>query len=286
MDMQVALIIPAAGASQRYKQAKGGLHPGVQRSKLDEDLGGRPVLQRTVELFAKHETVGPLIATTIVAGPHDEETFAEFKLRHADRLGLLGAKLCRGGVTHRYESVAAALAFLKTLPEAGSITHVAIHDAARPCTPASLIETIFAAAQKHPGVVPGVACSDTIKRIVIEQAEADIDPLAAILGAAKGPAKRQWVTQTVERAGLVLVQTPQVFRWDVLRRAYEQRDLSSTDDASLVERLFDTEKSQQRVLVVEGDARNIKITTPDDLVLARAILGVKGPDEKPAHLRF
>jgi 2-C-methyl-D-erythritol 4-phosphate cytidylyltransferase len=65
-----------------------------------------------------------------------------------------------------------------------------------------------------------------------------------------------------------------------LRRAYEQADLASTDDAQLVERLG------ERVVVIEGDPRNLKITRPIDVSLARAILGVRGPENRPAHRRF
>src|SRR5215471_1099273 len=116
--MRIAVIIPAAGASSRYL-ATGGL-----RSKLDEDLGGKPVLQRTVELFTKHDDVGQIV----VAGPADDASFEEFRQRHGDRLGLHGAKLVKGGVTHRYETVKAALAEV-----ADDCTHIAVHDAARPC---------------------------------------------------------------------------------------------------------------------------------------------------------
>ena len=105
--MHICVIIPAAGSSSRFAEAAvaGGLDPGAIRSKLDEDLGGRPVLQRTVELFAQH----PDVKTIIVAGPHDEAAFTDFKLRYGDKLGLLGVKLCQGGRTHRFETVAAAL---------------------------------------------------------------------------------------------------------------------------------------------------------------------------------
>src|SRR4051812_6851441 len=132
--MRIAVIVPAAGASARYTAA-GGL-----RSKLDEDLGGKPVIQRTVELFTKHDDV----AQIIVAGPADQAAFEEFRQRHGDRLGLLGARLARGGVTHRYETVKAALA------EVGAdCTHIAVHDAARPCTSFELLERVFAAAKRH-----------------------------------------------------------------------------------------------------------------------------------------
>jgi 2-C-methyl-D-erythritol 4-phosphate cytidylyltransferase len=77
------------------------------------------------------------------------------------------------------------------------------------------------------------------------------------------------------------VQTPQVFDAELLRRAYATVELSgTTDDASVIERLGEP------VLVVEGDPRNLKITSPDDLALARAILSVAPPPERAAHLRF
>jgi 2-C-methyl-D-erythritol 4-phosphate cytidylyltransferase len=265
--MKIAVIIPAAGASRRYTEAA-----EFPRSKLDEDLGGRPVLQRTVELFSKHETVSWII----VAGPVDERA-EEFRGKYAAKLGLLGVTLCEGGRTHRWETVRSALSHV---PD--EATHVAVHDAARPCTPPELIDRVFEAAAKHPAVIPGVDAPDTLKRVEsIGAADAETDPLDAILG---GAGRRNTVLRrvglTLDRTGIVSVQTPQVFRADVLRRAYAQADLTSTDDAQLVERLGEP------VLVVEGDPRNVKITMPVDLALARAILGFTGPPGRPAHLRF
>ncbi|MFG0251827.1 MAG: 2-C-methyl-D-erythritol 4-phosphate cytidylyltransferase, partial [Phycisphaerales bacterium JB038] len=99
-----------------------------------------------------------------------------------------------------------------------------------------------------------------------------------------GPkAKARPVQETVPRAGLVEVQTPQVFGAEVLRRAYAQSDLDSTDDAMLVERLTDPAVP---VHVVEGDPRNLKVTVPADIPLARAILGFKAPQGRPTHKRF
>jgi 2-C-methyl-D-erythritol 4-phosphate cytidylyltransferase len=271
--MNLAVIIPAAGFSTRYQQAaaEGGVDPTATRSKLDEDLGGRPVLQRTVELFANH----PAVNLIVVAGPHDEDAFAEFKLKYGDKLGLMGVKLVRGGKTHRYETVAAALALV---PD--SATHIAVHDGARPCTPLDLLERVLEAAERHPAVVPALDVADTLKRVGAPIDESDADPLAAILGAPAARKGPRPVESTVDRAGLVAVQTPQVFERELLKRAYAQSDLTSTDDAQLVERLG------ERVIVVPGDARNLKITRPADLQLARLVLNVRGPDHKPAHKRF
>ncbi len=271
--MRICVIIPAAGSSSRYNA--GSDDPGLlgaARSKLDEDLGGKAVLQRAVELFNTRDEVRQII----VAGPHDERAFAEFKNNHADRLSLLGASFVRGGATHRYETVAAAL---DRIDEA--CTHVAIHDAARPATDPALIDRVFDAARDHPAVVPGVPASDTLKRVGAEPIEdqGGADPVAAILGAGARPPMHA-VEETIDRTNLMRIQTPQVFERALLLRAYAQDDLASTDDAGLIERLG------ERVIVVPGDPLNIKLTRPRDLSLLRAILGVSAPSQRPTHKRF
>src|SRR5690606_3000608 len=232
-----------------------------------------PVLQRTVELFHKRDDV----AQIIVAGPHEPAAWEAFRLRHADKLAILGVTLCRGGKTHRYETVKAALAEVRD-----DATHIAVHDAARPATPPEVIERVFAAAAKFDAVIPAVEVADTLKR-VSEQAEAaaEADLADAILGTSPdaGPKARQ-VEESIDRTRLVAAQTPQIFATALLRRAYEQADLTSTDDAGLVERLGEP------VRVVEGDPRNIKITRPADVRLARSLLGVSGTHGRPVHKRF
>ena len=271
--MVVSVIIPAAGFSSRFADALGG-EGDAGRSKLDEDLGGRPVLQRTVELFHKRDDV----AQIIVAGPHADDAWEAFRLRHADKLAILGVTLCRGGKTHRYETVKAALAEVRD-----DATHVAVHDAARPCTPADVIERVFAAAARFDAVIPAVEVDDTLKRVSEqEDAALEADAIDAILGTdpGAGPKARQ-VEETIDRTRLVAVQTPQMFAAALLRRAYQQADLTSTDDAQLVERL-----GEPAPVVVEGDPRNIKITRPADVRLARSLLGVSGPQGRPVHKRF
>jgi 2-C-methyl-D-erythritol 4-phosphate cytidylyltransferase len=272
-SMRVCVIIPAAGRSSRFN-ASGSAVLG-HRSKLDEDLSGRPVLQRTVELFAKH----PDVVQTIVAGPADDEAFGDFKLRHGDRLELLGCVLCRGGADHRYQTVQNALALVE-----GGVTHVAVHDGARPCASPALIETVFAAARAHGAAVPVVEVSDTIKRLS-DGVESKQDPAAAILGLGVGgggedSAGVRRIDATVDRTHLATVQTPQVFERSLLVRAYAQTDLSSTDDAGLVERLGEA------VVAVSGDARNLKITRPDDVELARMILNLPATKGRATHKKF
>lgn len=273
--MNLAVIIPAAGASSRYTGA-GGL-----RAKIDEDLGGRPVLQRTVELFSSRDDVSLIV----VAGPATE--WNEFVARHGDKLGLLGVRLCKGGAEHRWQSVKNALDVVIEFNASGGgasgpVTHVAIHDAARPGASQELIDRCVRAAEKHAAVIPALDAPDTIKRVSAgAKADREIDPLDAILGdAGKSKSTARTVEATVSRENLVLVQTPQVFELGLLRRAYAQADLSSTDDAGLVEKLGEP------VAVVEGEARNLKITRPADLHLIRQILGLRGPAERETHKRF
>lgn len=275
--MNVAVIIPAAGSASRYQAA------GAVRHKLDEDLGGKPVLQRTVEVFTKFDSDEFSIGPIIVAGPHDQQEFAEFKERHLDRLGLLGARLVMGGRTHRWETVASALA---ELPAGEGL--VAIHDGARPCMTHDLLDRVLRAARRFGGAVPAVAASDTIKRVVESDAEPEEqDRAAAILGLAPAKAGPQpFVAGTVPRTGLALAQTPQVFKHSLLAAAYAQVNGSPTDDAEVVEAYLARSADAGRIAIVEGSARNIKITFPADLALARNILGHREPEGKPAHKRF
>ncbi|HYE03401.1 MAG TPA: IspD/TarI family cytidylyltransferase [Phycisphaerales bacterium] len=270
--MNLAVIIPAAGSSRRY--AESGPDLG-DRSKLDEDLGGRPLLQRTVELFTKRAEV----SLVIVAGPAEDGAYRRFSERYGDTLGLLGVRVCRGGPDHRYQSVAAALALV---PDEG-ITHIAVHDAARPCASETLIDRVLLAAERHPAVVPALEVTDTLKRVgEAEPGLADPDPLASILGPAPGgPAARaRVVEETLARRDVWAVQTPQVFAAPLLRRAYAQADLTSTDDSQLVERLG------VPAVVVEGEPGNVKITRRADLELARAILRLGPAPRREAHKKF
>lgn len=265
--MRVCVIIPAAGASRRFGE----------QDKLSQDLGGRALLLRSVEPFTKHDAVSSII----VVGPHDDEAYESFREKYAATLGFHGASVVKGGKTERWETVKAALEYVSD-----DCTHIAVHDAARPAVSAELIARVMEAAGQAAAVAPGVAVRDTIKRGQPEErdlAAAEEDALAAsILGDAGRtaiPARR--VIETIDRGHLFAMQTPQVFERDVLLRAYGQDDLSgATDDAQLVERLGEP------VEIVRGEASNIKVTTPSDLKLVRAILGVKAPAQRPAHKRF
>ncbi|GFG54519.1 2-C-methyl-D-erythritol 4-phosphate cytidylyltransferase [Mycolicibacterium agri] len=144
------------------------------------------------------------------------------------------------GGADRAESVRLALAAVD------DAEFVLVHDAARALTPPSLIARVVAALRSgHDAVIPGLPVSDTIKAV---------DANGVVLG-------------TPERAGLRAVQTPQGFRTDLLRRAYERAAAGGfTDDASVVE------MTGAPVQVVDGDPLAFKITTPNDLLLAETLL--------------
>lgn len=263
--MNVCVIIPAAGRSARFGES----------DKLNQDLGGRPLLIRTVELFSKRDEVQQIL----VGAPPDQ--LQAFRERYAATLGFLGATVVQGGRIERWETVRNAL-----VEVAEDATHIAVHDAARPGTSTALLDRIFDAASSRPAVVPGVMLTSTVKRVSENEQCVSLDEADGIADSILGETGRvmieTWcVEETINRRGLMEIQTPQIFERDVLLRAYAQDDLSGvTDDASLVERLGEI------VSVVRGEIGNMKVTTPEDLKLIRSILGVRPPESRPAHKRF
>ena len=158
----------------------------------------------------------------------------------------IGAEvLVVAGGAERQDSVARALEALP--PE---VDVVLVHDAARPLAPSDLVDAVAAAVLAgHHAVVPGLAMTDTVKRVS---------------GAASDGAEQ--VLETVPRNDLRCIQTPQGFDRAVLAKAHAAADGTSTDDAGLVERLGLT------VVVVAGSGEAFKITRPIDLLLAEAVL--------------
>ena len=143
-----------------------------------------------------------------------------------------------GGIT-RFHSVQNALAFVK---DEGV---VAVHDGVRPLLSAGLLERLYATAAEHPAVIPAVPVVESVRRVE---------------GEGSAP---------VSRDGLVLVQTPQLFDAHLLKEAYRQPfSPAFTDDASVVE------AAGGSVYIVTGDRINLKITTPDDLAYATALLSI------------
>jgi len=134
---------------------------------------------------------------------------------------------------------------------ASSAAVVVVHDAARPLAPPALFEAVIGAVRAGAdAAVPGLAIPDTVKRV-----------------------DNDHVVETVARDGLRAVQTPQAFRTDVLRAAHTTGG-EATDDAALVE------AAGGRVVIVPGDPRNLKVTTPADLALAAALLTAASDEQQ------
>ncbi len=221
--MKVSVIIPAAGASRRF---------GGKRKKIFEQLKGRPVFMRAIELFVNREDV---CEVQLVAAEEDVETF---KSHYGGNLGFMGVRLTPGGA-ERTDSVRNALARV-----AAEADFVCVHDAVRPCVSPVWIDQVFEAAARTGAAILAYPVHGTLKRVGSEGQ----------------------ILETLDRSGLWEAQTPQVFAKEVLVKAYRGAAGAATDDASLVE------ATGQAVTVVRGDPRNVKITTRSDLALASAVV--------------
>ena len=211
-----------------------GVRFGADRPKQFLDLGGRSILELSVAALAANER----IAEIVVALPEDHVDTGAKALRAAIRRKL---SVVAGGA-RRQDSVANA--FAEASKEAEVIV---IHDAARPFVTREVIDRTIDGARHHGAAIAAIGVRDTVKQA--GDASADGSRL---------------VHATISRDAVFLAQTPQAFRRDILARALtEGRDVDATDEAMLVERLG------LPVRLVEGDPKNIKITTPEDLMTAR-----------------
>ena len=204
-------------------------------------LGGRSILGRTLSIFAGLVEIDELI----VVAPEADIGFIEGELIPSELGALISSKqikITEGGA-NRQESAMAGLAAIND-----RCGIVLIHDAVRPFTQSSHILRVIEKAREYGGSIIAVPVKDTIKRC-----------------------DEGFITQTVLRDGLWSAQTPQAFDAAKLRRAHNlaaHRGITVTDDAALFEELG------YEVAVVEGSATNIKITTEEDLDLAKAILEI------------
>jgi len=206
---------------------------GSDRPKAFARLGGRPLLAESLERL---EESGWIDAIVIAAPPDWEEP----SILVAEEIAATKVNSAVTGGESRSESVRLAL---EEVPEEAAV--VLVHDAARPVLPEEVIERVLAPlSEGWDGVVPVVPLADTVKRV-----------------------EGGRVVETLPRADLVAVQTPQAFLADTLRRAVSGDVSSATDCASLVE------AQGGRVKVVEGDPRLLKVTNADDLALVESWLG-------------
>jgi len=205
------------------------------RDKVFAPLGGKPLLARVIDAF---ERCGAVDEIVIVVNDASREKCR--RLAAGEKYSKVTA-VCAGG-ERRQDSVRAGLRNL------GQCHWVIVHDGARPLVTADLIERGLAKAEETGSAVAAVPVTDTIK--VAEDGGL--------------------VKQTLPRHNLWSVQTPQVFRSDIINKAHRRIEADATDDASLVE------QAGYKVKLYMGSYDNIKVTTPVDLALAELILPGRG----------
>jgi len=234
--VKVSVIIPAAGLGTRMGRTAPEKE-GISRKQFML-LSGSPILVHTIRKFVS----APSVAEIVVALRPDDMEWAN-ELFHKE--GLQDIVRTVPGGESRQQSVENALASIGK-----DIELVAVHDAVRPFVERDLIEKVIAEAAQAGAAIVGIVPVDTVKQV-----------------------HRTKVRATLPRERLILTQTPQVFRLDLLRQAFEKARedvFIGTDESSLVERLEKVEVS-----VVLGNDRNIKITKPTDMELARLYLALE-----------
>jgi 2-C-methyl-D-erythritol 4-phosphate cytidylyltransferase len=223
-------IIAAAGTGSRMAS---------DRPKQFLQLAGSPIIFHTLKPFELCESIQEVI---VVLPPEESAAF----LALAAKQGLRKlARVVPGGPT-RADSVKRGLMAIR----AATAEIVAVHDGVRPFVTVEEIDNTIAAAQRDGAAILATPVTDTIKLVV----EGKTDEI---------------IVKTLLRQNLRQALTPQCFRYELLRKAYEQADVndpSLTDESALVERLG------HQVTIVAGSARNIKITTPRDLLIAETFL--------------
>lgn len=210
-----------------------GKRMGAGKNKLLIELKGVPILIHTLAVFEKDEQCTGIV---LAINPQDESAFRSL----LERYHITKVKGLVPGGEERQHSIYNAL---KSVENGGVIL---VHDGARPFVKIEFVHRLAEAAEKTGAAIIGVPAKDTMKKV-----------------------KDSVVIETVERSSLWVVQTPQAFRMSILLKAYQQAERDKfvgTDDASLVERIA------VPVTMVEGDYDNIKLTTPEDLFFAEAIL--------------
>jgi len=239
--VNVVAIVPAAGLGVRMAGGKSA--QGTAPSKQLLVLDGVPILFLTLRRLAGCVRIARFIVAVRAADR------AEIEKRLKQEPYAARVSVVEGGES-RHDSVANAL---NAVPAGAEL--VLVHDAVRPFVEPALLERVIDAAAQTGAAIMGIPATDTIKQV---------DP--------GGSAHGSRITSTIPRERIVLAQTPQVFRADLLRQAFERAaadGFHGSDEAVLVERLG------HPVTVVMGSWRNIKITQPADLDLARFLLSLE-----------
>jgi 2-C-methyl-D-erythritol 4-phosphate cytidylyltransferase len=239
--MKVLVIIPAAGLGTRMAQASDAKSRKPAASKQFSEIGGTPILIHTLRKFVSSSEVSAIY----VALRANEIAGFRARLQADKDLSDKKIELVEGG-EHRQQSVANAIRAVA----ANADDIVLVHDAVRPFVTTEIIHDVIEGARKYGAAIAGMPAMDTIKEV-------------------QRTSEGAVITATVPRERVVMAQTPQGFRYDVLKKAFDEAAADGflgTDEASLVER------SGHEVAVVMGSPRNIKITTPADMELAEFFL--------------
>ncbi len=218
-----------------------GTRMGRQVPKTYLPLSGKPILAHTLKLF---EAMPEIQEVTVVVHPEDldycqENIIARYNFKKVLRL-VPGGKERQDSVYHA----------LKALKNEDELEIVLVHDGVRPFVTPDQIHQVIEAARRHGGAILGLPAQDTLKTVDAEGR----------------------VRQTLERRDIWQIQTPQAFQAPLLWRAFTEaysRNFYGTDESSLLEGIH------QEVVVVPGSPFNLKITTPEDLLLAEAILSLR-----------
>jgi 2-C-methyl-D-erythritol 4-phosphate cytidylyltransferase/2-C-methyl-D-erythritol 2,4-cyclodiphosphate synthase len=224
--------------------AGSGIRMGLASPKQFFELDGVPVLIHTLRIFQQVEAIGHIIVVVPSANCAWVEELVQSNLL---------TKVCRvlAGGKARQDSV---LAGLEALPD--EVELVVVHDGVRPFVPISVVENCLQEAEKWGAAMAAIPVKDTLKAV----------------------SSQKVIEKTISRAGIWQAQTPQAATRSLLKKAYdlaaEQADFIATDEAGLLELLGCPVK------VVEGSEKNIKITRPEDLILAKAILMGSGEVKK------
>lgn len=223
--MKTVAIIVAGGSGTRF---------GAELPKQFLELGGKPILMRSIEAFANS---GNCPVDVIVTLPSDQMDLWQ---RLCDRYGFdVPHRVMPGGET-RWHSVKHAL---DSMGDVNEVDIIAVHDGVRPMVTADVICRTIEAARRDGAAVPVVALNDSVRQVVGEASHA------------------------LDRSALRAVQTPQAFDARLLLDAYSlPYQPTFTDDASVVEQLG------HPITLVEGDPHNLKITRPMDLALSEYLL--------------
>src|SRR5579862_2919120 len=244
--MKVIVIIPAAGLGTRMAPVlaagKDAKSKKPQPSKQFTELAGTPILVHTLRKFAGVNAVSEI---WIALRENEIDGFRQQLAKESKSVPAKKIELVVGG-EHRQQSVENALHAVSAAPD----DIVLVHDAVRPLVTTEIIEEVIEAAKKYGAAIAGLPAVDTIKQV-------------------ERTAEGAIIKATIPRAGVVLAQTPQGFRYDVIKKAFDEATADAflgTDEASLAER------SGHEVAVVMGSPRNIKITSPGDMELAEFYL--------------